>query len=128
MILSVVLGLAFALTILALRTIFGEYALVIDAMALAVVAAVYPGALLVGNASRKTIVQEGLASIATFSLAVLGVIFAPILVAVGFLFHALWDWMKHSGGVGVKVVAWYPPACAVADLAIAGYLLFVATQ
>ena len=41
-----------------------------------------------------------------------------VLLGIGFLAHAAWDWWHHDGHGPTRVRTWYPPFCAVADVII----------
>ena len=58
--------------------------------------------------------------------ALLGLVYTPYLIAVGFVAHALWDILHHDGdtGIGTSVPPWYPRFCAAYDIVHA--VLFVA--
>lgn len=104
---------------------FPQNKLEIAAIILAIVATVYPAILLAQDISTKDAIYEGLAAAITLGFVLLGLVYVPSLLAVGLLFHAIWDWIKHCTGVGVKVVAWYPPMCAIVDCASAVYIFWV---
>jgi len=52
-------------------------------------------------------------------LAVIGLLFSPALIALGYLIHGMWD-LQHqpSHSVGVAVASWFPPMCAAFDFVV----------
>jgi hypothetical protein len=44
---------------------------------------------------------------------------SDLLLGLGFLAHAAWDWLHHDGHGPTRVRSWYPPFCVVADIVIA---------
>ena len=118
-----------ALTLVVMVTlvhfVFPSHKVEIAAMILAIVATVYPAIMLAQNVPLKDALTEGAAAAVTLLFALLGLVFVPALIAAGLLFHAVWDWIKHRTGAGVKVVAWYPPMCAIVDTISALYIFWV---
>jgi hypothetical protein len=41
-----------------------------------------------------------------------------VVLGLGFLAHAAWDWWHHDDHGPTHVRTWYPPFCAVADIVI----------
>lgn len=41
-----------------------------------------------------------------------------VVLGLGFLAHAAWDWWHHNDHGPTHVRSWYPPFCAVADVVI----------
>ncbi len=74
----------------------------------------------------SAVVVEAIVAFVFFVAALLGLVYAPYLIAAAFAAHALWDVLHHDGaaGVGTSLPAWYPRFCAVYDVAHA--VLFVA--
>lgn len=95
------------------------------AAVLVAIATVYPAILLAQRVRLRDALLESAAAVITMMFALLGLVFAPWLVGVGLLVHAVWDWIKHRTGVGVKVVAWYPPMCAIVDSLAALYVFWI---
>ncbi|MFT3684593.1 MAG: DUF6010 family protein [Phycisphaerales bacterium] len=44
------------------------------------------------------------------------------LTGVGFLLHAVWDWVHHAMHKNT-VGRWWPPFCAIYDVVVGGFLL-----
>lgn len=105
--------------------IFPAQKIEIAAIILAIVATVYPAILLAQKVAVQDAIFEAIAAAVTLGFALLGLVYLPALLAVGLLFHAAWDWVKHATGAGVKVVAWYPPMCAIVDCLSAVYIFWV---
>ena len=95
------------------------------AAVLVAIATVYPAILLAQRVRLRDASLESAAAVITMMFALLALVFAPWLVGVGLLVHAIWDWIKHRTGVGVKVVAWYPPMCAIVDSLAAFYVFWI---
>jgi hypothetical protein len=43
---------------------------------------------------------------------------SQLVLGLGFLAHAAWDWLHHDHHGPTQVRTWYPPFCAVADAVI----------
>ncbi len=71
----------------------------------------------------RTLLVEAAGLAAFGAVALVGLLFAPLVVALGWGLHVGWDLVIHSapGGPGI-VPAWYPALCVGFDLAIAAYL------
>ena len=65
-------------------------------------------------------VLEGLVGTAFLVLALLGLWWAPALVGVGLVLHAIWDLLHSPRLVTTKLPAWYPAFCAAWDFVFAG--------
>ena len=91
---------------------------------LALTACVYLGALLVQPQKRGIVLSEFAVGAAVFLCAVLGALVSTIWLAVGYSIHGLWDWAHDAGMVATKVFKWFPPACAIFDFIIAGFVVF----
>lgn len=96
------------------------------ALFLAFTACVYPGALLAQQSSRRTVVSEIGAGGATFVLAWMGVAYHPLLIALGYVWHGIWDWLHHTDYVATRTARWFPPACAAFDFVVAAYAAWLA--
>lgn len=58
------------------------------------------------------------------AIALLAVMFKPILFGVGIILHAIWDYYHHTSRSSLRVQGWYPPFCATYDLILGVFLLF----
>ena len=92
------------------------------AILLALAAGVYVGFGLADAAAGEWRLQ---AVVALFfgALAFLGLWLSPLILAVGWLLHAGWDWLHHSGKLKTHAAGEYPVLCAVYDVAIAGFII-----
>ena len=48
---------------------------------------------------------------------------APILLAAGYLAHALWDSVHGQRGIHTRIPWWYVPLCIGFDVIVGVYLL-----
>jgi hypothetical protein len=101
----------------------GEAHVTAAAVLLAAVAGVYLGFAVADGRTSSLMVESAVI------LVFVGLAFVAIdrdlgwLVGVGFLGHAAWDGLHHSGGGPTAVRPWYPPFCAAVDVLIAVPLL-----
>jgi hypothetical protein len=94
-------------------------------VALTMIGAIYLGFAL-SDGRLSIMILEGLAGTAVIVLALLGLWWAPGIVAVGLILHAFWDLAHRPRLVTTKVPRWYPPFCAAYDLVFAGVFLVLA--
>lgn len=66
---------------------------------------------------------ESLVALAFWGIAILGALYSPLILALGFFAHALWDLAHHYKGVNTQVRIWYPPFCAAYDCVIGLFLV-----
>lgn len=102
--------------------------LAFHALLLAAIAWIYVGfALQDGRGSAVGV--EGVVAFVFFATALLGFVYTPYLIAVGFVAHALWDLLHHggAGGIGTSVPPWYPRFCAVYDIVHAALFVTLGT-
>jgi hypothetical protein len=86
---------------------------------LAAIGAIYVG-FAIADGRPSAIVVQAISAIVFLNVAFLGVqLDSNLLVGLGFLAHAGWDWIHHDGHGPTRVRSWYPPFCVVADLVIA---------
>ncbi|MBX3379000.1 MAG: hypothetical protein KF805_02810 [Phycisphaeraceae bacterium] len=98
-----------------------ELARAIAAVLLGGLGGVYLGGALHGG-GWPSIVVAAVAAVICVGLGAAGLRGPEWLLAVGFLLHAVWDWVHHAlerRWVG----PWWPPFCAVFDLIFGVYLL-----
>jgi hypothetical protein len=127
----IVLGaLAAAALVLAARRLAPRRELPIYAAGLAVAALIYVGFAVAGGASVAWLAIES-AGLAVFSLPALTRLkWSPLLLALGWAAHALWDLLLHAdavmhagGGADAHFVPdWYRLLCVGFDFALAAYL------
>jgi hypothetical protein len=100
-----------------------EDALVYLAIVLAAIGWVYLGFAIADGRPSAIAVQAG-AAVVFLNVAFLGAQHdSELLLGLGFLAHAAWDWLHHEGHGPTHVRTWYPPFCVVADVVIAVPLL-----
>ncbi|MDQ1147836.1 hypothetical protein QE429_004663 [Bacillus sp. SORGH_AS 510] len=89
---------------------------------LAYTACVYAGAAL-SDSRIKWISVEFAVSLVLFNFALLGLLYSPIWVGVGFILHGIWDMLHHPKLIKTSVVRWFPPLCAVFDFIVAFFIM-----
>ncbi len=121
---GMVVGLVLGLIAHAFAAPFNhEDALVFFAILLAAIAWIYVG-FAVADGRRSAIAVQALSALVFLNVAFIGAQQdSELLLGVGFIAHAAWDWLHHGGHGPTRVRAWYPPFCVVADLVIAVPLL-----
>lgn len=122
---NIVGAVTLALLITLTHLLFPSHKIELAAAILVAIATVYPAILLAQRVALVDALWEGGAAVITLGLALFGLVFAPWLIGVGLIVHAIWDWIKHRTDVGVKVVAWYPPMCAIVDSLAALYIFWI---
>ena len=90
---------------------------------LALTACVYLGALLAQKQTKLVAVAELTVGTFVFLCSFLGVTSSVLWLAAGYAVHGVWDWVHDTEVVPTRVARWFPPACAIFDLAIAGFVL-----
>ena len=100
-----------------------EDAFVYYGIVLAGIAWVYVG-FAVADGRWSAIAVQSVAALVFLNVALIGARNeSELLLGLGFLAHAGWDWVHHDGHGPTKVRSWYPPFCVVADVVIAIPLL-----
>jgi len=59
-------------------------------------------------------------------LALLGLWWTPICIAIGLVLHGCWDLAHRPNVVTTRIPSWYPPFCAAFDFVFAAAFLFYA--
>jgi hypothetical protein len=92
------------------------------AVVLAGAGAVYVG---FGFADDKlgSAITESIAALVFWAIAILGALYFPLALAIGFFAHALWDIAHHPNLIKTEVRVWFPPFCAVYDCLVGAFLL-----
>lgn len=117
--LGIVLG---TLTCAVLSVLPVEYTLESLALILAAVSAVYFGTALAEN-KQETVVLETLVTLTFIALALLGLLYSQLFLALGYFLHGLWGYLPHSWQVGATVRStWYPLFCMGYDWPIAAFI------
>ncbi len=121
---GIAVGLALGLVTDAFAALLNhEDALVYLAIVLAAIGWVYLGFAIADGRPSAIAVQAG-SAVVFLNVAFLGAQHdSELLLGLGFLAHAAWDWLHHDGHGPTHVRTWYPPFCVVADVVIAVPLL-----
>jgi len=88
---------------------------------LAMIAGVYIG-FAVNDGRRPILVLEIAAALGFCALVLLGMWKWPWLIVLGYFLHAVWDLLHHPRKLGASVRPWYPPACAIYDVLVGGFI------
>ena len=90
-----------------------------SAVLLAAIGAIYFG-FAVADGRPSAMVVQAISAVVFLNIAFFGVQHeSDLLLGLGFLAHAGWDWIHHEGHGPTRVRTWYPPFCVVADVVIA---------
>ncbi len=93
------------------------------AVVLGALGGVYLGGALRGQ-NRTDIAVTAIGAALCIMLAVAGLRGPSWVTGVGFLLHAVWDWIHHAMR-RATVGRWWPPFCAIYDVVVGGFLLAV---
>ncbi len=90
---------------------------VVAAILLATIAGVYIGFAANDGRMSRIVVEATVACLfATF--ATWALITAPLLLPLGYIAHAGWDFLHHTPLFNVKMPKWYVPACVIYDVIV----------
>jgi hypothetical protein len=90
---------------------------------LAGIAWVYLG-FAIADGRPSAIAVQAICAAVFLNVAFVGVqLDSALLLGLGYVAHAGWDWLHHDGHGPTRVRTWYPPFCVVADLVIAAPVL-----
>ena len=81
------------------------------------------GALLAQKQTKTVAAAELAVGALVFLCSFLGVASSMRWLAAGYILHGAWDWVHDIKVVPTRVARWFPPTCAIFDLAIAGFVL-----
>lgn len=87
------------------------------ALLLTLIAGVYIG-FAVNDGRMSRIMTESLVAITFVMFAVWALLNAPMLLPLGYIAHAAWDFLHHTPVFNVKMPKWYVPACVVYDVIV----------
>ncbi|SFU98660.1 hypothetical protein SAMN04488527_1724 [Aliiroseovarius crassostreae] len=87
------------------------------ALLLTLIAGVYIG-FAVNDGRLPRILVEGSVAIGFVAFAGWALLYAPILLPLGYIFHAGWDFLHHTSIFNMKMPKWYVPACVVFDVIV----------
>jgi hypothetical protein len=116
-------GFAMSLPFLVLFNEHPDGAFDLLTLILAFTGGIYYGVAL-REGSRRRLIGETLAGGALTILAALALWWTPILLAVGFAAHGLWNLAHHTGAVKHGIRRWFPPMHAAWEWAIAAMVVF----
>ena len=88
---------------------------------LAMIAGVYIG-FAINDGRRDKLILEVVVALGFCMLVLIGMWKWPILIAVGYLLHAVWDLLHHPFKLGARVKTWYPPVCAIYDGLVGAFI------
>ncbi len=89
---------------------------------LAAIAGIYVGFALMDGRPHIVVLEASIA-LAFVLLATLGAQASLLVLAMGYIGHGVWDLVHHPNYVPTRLVAWYPPFCALYDWLIAAFIL-----
>ncbi len=106
-----------------------EASLGFAAVLLALIAGIYFGFAVVNGSAREQFVEFNVSGL--FAVAgLLGLLWWPVLLAMAYFGHALWD-LAHHNRARLSLVAipsWYIPWCVVIDVIVGAGLLVIWTR
>jgi hypothetical protein len=98
-------------------------ALQLLALLLTFIAGVYGGFALL-DARKREFAIELFGVLVTFALAGAGLWASPVYLAVGYIFHGLWDLFHHPKGIQTVIPHGYAPFCLIFDVPVGIFILF----
>ncbi len=98
--------------------------LAFHSVVLAVIAAIYGGFAFADGRLSIVILKLSVGT-AFVVLALLGLWWAPVCIAIGLILHALWDLAHRPRGITTRLPAWYPVFCAAYDFVFAAVFLLL---
>jgi len=103
------MGIVFGVCVGAIMRLPGpEYLTAAFAINLAVMAALWLGAVVAPPTAKGALVPETVAALATFVIVALMFQSSPAWGYLGFIFQAGWSFVHRSDAFGVTVQRWYP--------------------
>lgn len=119
---GMVIGAVMAAAVIAPVALFGrDRALDLLAIQLAAIGSIYAGFALV-DARISVQVMEIFVALAFFAIAVVGLWFSPLVLALAYVVHGAWDAAHHLGAVSTAIPRWYPSFCLGYDWLVAAYI------
>ncbi|MFV2052363.1 hypothetical protein [Aliiroseovarius sp. YM-037] len=85
------------------------------ALLLTLIAGAYIG-FAVNDGRLSRILVESAVAVGFVAFACWALLYAPILLPLGYIGHAVWDFLHHPPIFNVKMPRWYVPACVVVDV------------
>jgi hypothetical protein len=87
------------------------------ALLLTLIAGVYIG-FAVNDRRLSRILIESTVAVGFVAFACWALLYAPMLLPLGYIGHAVWDFLHHTPVFNVKMPKWYVPACVVVDVIV----------
>lgn len=100
-----------------------EKALELLALLLTFIGGIYGGFALM-DARKRLFAVELFGILVTFALAAAGLWVSPVYLAVGYIFHGLWDAVHHPKGIQTAIPRGYAPFCLIFDVPVGIFILF----
>jgi hypothetical protein len=100
-----------------------DVGLLLFAVILGGAAGVYVGFALVDGRPREKRIETW-AAVTFIAIAVLGAWISPLLLALGYVLHGIWDASHHPRGLTTRVVGWWPPFCLTYDMIVAAFIVY----
>jgi hypothetical protein len=88
---------------------------------LAMIAGVYIG-FAINDGRHDKLLLELLVALGFCVLVLIGMWKWPVLIALGYFLHAVWDLLHHPFKLGARVKSWYPPACVIYDVLVGAFI------
>jgi hypothetical protein len=107
-----------ALTALPIWLLPARIALVLMSLLLAAIAGIYIGIAIMAR-DRDLAEVETLLALLFLSAAAAGLLSSPMILALGYFFHGLWDLVHHPRYLRSPGPAWYVPLCVSYDWVVA---------
>lgn len=100
-----------------------DISIAVAALTLTAIAGAYIGFAAMAD-DATALVQELVGATLFGAAALFGLLYAPWVMAVGIIAHAVWDLAHHLPIFKATVPRWYIPMCVWVDVAVGGLLLF----
>lgn len=114
-----VIVLALAVTVMLPK----QMGLELLSLLLTFIAGIYAGFALL-DARKREFFVELFGVLVTFALAAAGLWASTVYLAVGYIFHGVWDAFHHPKGIQTVIPRGYAPFCLIVDVPIGIFILF----
>ncbi len=119
----ILLGLALVAVILPVHFLVSEeMSIRIAALTLALIAGAYIG-FAAADGRFSVLMLELVGSTIYAGAALAGLLWSPVLIPVGIMAHAIWDFLHHNHFFGARIPQWYIPLCVAVDVPVGLVLL-----
>jgi hypothetical protein len=122
--LPALIGAALSLLFIPLLMYLRDGALDLLAFILAASGGIYWG-VAATEARRGIKVIEAAAGLAFVIMAMLGLWWTSLWIAVGYVLHGAWDFAHHPRRIRTGLRRWFPPFCATFDWLVALYIFLL---